>query len=53
MRFCEINGYFVVEQNGLGNTLFGLRCDGRFRLSEEIRSGFRFEDRFGCTYDKR
>lgn len=37
---------------GLENTvdtadaLFGLLCDGRFRLSDEIREGFRFEDRF-------
>lgn len=44
---------------GLENTvdtadaLFGLLCDGRFHLSDEIRSGFRFEDRFDCMYDKR
>lgn len=37
---------------GLENTvdtadaIFGLLCDRRFRLSREIREGFRFEDRF-------
>lgn len=31
------------------DAIFGLLCDGRFRLSDEIRESFRFEDRFQKT----